>query len=166
MFFLKSFSTIFHVVTVTFCRKNVLLPPQFRKVRRQKPRSSLFSFFLPHHYLKLHSCLSQNSFIFCWFHQSHLNGKREKHRHFETNNAFPCPIGEKLSTHIFLNRFLVFGKQTYTRETAAIVFEIFRSITLQENTWTTRNKDTTQIYTDDEHLLALASLTIFSTTSD
>ena len=31
------------------------------------------------------------------------------------------------------NRFLVFGKQTYTREAAAIVFEIFRSITLQEN---------------------------------
>ena len=55
---------------------------------------------------------------------------------------------------------------TYTREAAAIVFEIFRSITLQENTWTTRNKDSTQIYTDDEHLLVLASLTIFSTTSD
>ena len=56
--------------------------------------------------------------------------------------------------------------QTYTREAAAIVFEIFRSITLQENTWTTRNKDSTQIYTDDEHLLALASLTKYSTTSD
>ena len=60
-----------------------------------------------------------------------------------------------------VNRFLVFGKQTYTREAAAIVFEIFRSITLQENTWTTRNKDSTQIYTDDEHLLALTSLTKF-----
>ena len=69
----------------------------------------------------------------------------------------------KVPKEIMINRFLVFGKQTYTRETAAIVFEIFRSITLQENTWTTRNKDTTQIYTDDEHLLALASLTIFST---
>ena len=32
------------------------------------------------------------------------------------------------------DRFLVFGKQTYTREAAAIVFKIFRSITLQENT--------------------------------
>ena len=54
MFFLKfrSFSTIFHVVTVTFCRKTfVLLSPQFRKVRRQKPQSFLFFFFLPHNYL-------------------------------------------------------------------------------------------------------------------
>ena len=52
-----------------------------------------------------------------------------------------------LDNYMFTNRFLVFGKQTYTREAAAIVFEIFCSITLQENTWTTRNKDSTQIYT-------------------
>ena len=83
-----------------FVAKNVLLSPQFRKV---KPRSFLISFFefLPHHYLKLHSCLSQNSFIFCWLPQNLLYGKREKHCHFETNNAFPYPIGEKLRTNIF-----------------------------------------------------------------
>ena len=46
-----------------------------------------------------------------------------------------------------ITRFLVFGKQTYTSEAAAIGFKIFRSITHQENTWTTRNKDSTQIYT-------------------
>ena len=33
-------------------------------MRRQKPQSFRFSLFLPHHYLKLHSCHSQNSFIF------------------------------------------------------------------------------------------------------
>ena len=43
------------------------------------------------------------------------------------------------SIELFVNRFLVFGKQTYTRETAAIVFEIFRSITLQ--TLTTEQGD-------------------------
>ena len=54
-----------------------------------------------------------------------------------------------MSLHNFysLKRFLVFGKQTYTSEAAAIGFKIFRSITHQENTWTTRNKDSTQIYT-------------------
>ena len=46
-----------------------------------------------------------------------------------------------------VKRFLVFGKQTYTSETAAIIFKTFRSITHQENTWTTRYKDSTQIYT-------------------
>ena len=63
-----------------------------------------------------------------------------------------CATAGDLALHIgsdkkIVNRFLVFGKQTYTREAAAIVFEIFRSITLQENTLTTRNKDNTQIYT-------------------
>ena len=33
----------------------------------------------------------------------------------------------------------MWSHRTYTREAAAIVFEIFRSITLQENTWTTWN---------------------------
>ena len=46
-----------------------------------------------------------------------------------------------------VKRFLDFGEQTYTSEAAAIGFKIFRSITHQENTWTTRNKDSTQIYT-------------------
>ena len=32
-------------------------------------------------------------------------------------------------------------------EAAAIIFKTFRSITRQEYTWTTRNKDSTQIYT-------------------
>ena len=54
---------------------------------------------------------------------------------------------ERFPMKLFINRFLVFGKQPYTKEAAAIVFEIFRSITLQENTWTTRSKDSTQIYT-------------------
>ena len=60
------------VTTVTFWRKkNVLLSPQFRKVRWQIPQSFLFSLFLPNHYLNLHSCHSRTSFIFCWFHQDH-----------------------------------------------------------------------------------------------
>ena len=44
------------------------------------------------------------------------------------NVALRTPY-KNLSSHknYFLNRFLVFGKQTYTREAAAIVFEIFRS---------------------------------------
>ena len=57
-------------------------------------------------------------------------------------------IDRVAETDIILKRFLVFGKQTYTSsEAAAIVSKTFRSITHQENTWTTRNKDITQIYT-------------------
>ena len=46
-----------------------------------------------------------------------------------------------------LTNFIRPGNLLYTREAAAIVLEIFRSITLQENTWTTRNKESTQIFT-------------------
>ena len=71
------------------------------------------------------------------------SGAGEVRAVYSTNRAFRLPK-ESLPTHKQSNLI-------YTREAAAIVFEIFRSITLQENTWTTRNKDSTQIYTDDEH---------------
>ena len=50
------------------------------------------------------------------------------------------PVGESIK---YINPNL------YTSDAAAIGFKIFRirSITHQENTWTTRNKDSTQIYT-------------------
>ena len=73
---------------------------------------------------------------------------------FEVDRPPPAdsPPGDPLitmlkETVIIIKRFLVFGKQTYTSEAAAIGFKTFRSITHQENTWTTRNKDSTQIYT-------------------
>ena len=56
-------------------------------------------------------------------------------------------IQQNLFENFVCKRFLVFGKQTYTSEAAAIVSKTFRSISHQENTWTTRNKDITQIYT-------------------
>ena len=67
--------------------------------------------------------------------------------HFDTSG--PTGIMENYNARAckIKNRFLAFGKQTYTREAAAVVFEIVRSLTLQENTWTARNKDSTQIYT-------------------
>ena len=102
MFLLKIqiFSTIFHVITVTFCRKNVFFSRHFRKVRRQIPQCFLFYLFLPREDLKLHSWHSWNSFIFCWFHQNHPHGKREKFHHYKKNDDFPYPIGEKLQTPI------------------------------------------------------------------
>ena len=64
------------------------------------------------------------------------------------------------------NRFLVFGKQTYTSEAAAIGFKIFRSITHQENTWTTRNKDSTQIYDSADGRSQEKNVTLTTTEQD
>ena len=102
MFLLKIqiFPTIFHVTTVTFWCKKRFLSRQFRKVRRQIPQCFLFYFFLPREDLKLHGWNSWNSFIFCWFHQNHPHGKREKYHHYKTNGDFPYPIGEELHTPI------------------------------------------------------------------
>ena len=55
------------------------------------------------------------------------------------------------------NRFLVFGKQTYTREAAAIVFKIFRSI----NLWKLHGQEGIKRalkFIHEEHLLMLTSL--------
>ena len=82
-----------------FVAKNVLLSRHFRKAR-QIPQCFLFYLFLPREDLELHSWHSWNSFIFCWFHQNHPHGKREKYHHCKTNDDFPYPIGEKLHTPI------------------------------------------------------------------
>ena len=83
-----------------FDAKNVLLSRHFRKVKRQIPQCFHFYFFLPREDLELHGWNSWNSFIFCWFHQNHTHGKREKCHHYKTNDDFPYPIGEKLHTPI------------------------------------------------------------------
>ena len=87
-----------------FDAKKLFLPPQLRKVRWQIPQRFLFSLFLPHHYLNLHSCHNRNSFISCGFHQNHPHEKCEKHHHFKTKNDFPFGIGEEFHTHVFFTR--------------------------------------------------------------
>ena len=97
----SNFSTIFHVITVTFCRKKRSSCSSFLEGKTANlPQCFLFYLFLPREDLELHSWHSWNSFIFCWFHQNHPHGKREKYHHYKTNNDFSYPIGEKLHTTI------------------------------------------------------------------
>ena len=89
--------------------------------------------------LSLSLCLSLSSIslfilLFCLF---FFSGKKSTVTFFLTK-------GNRVKN---FNQVLVFGKQTYTKEAASTVFKIFCSITPQENTWTTRNKDSTKIYT-------------------
>ena len=80
----------------------------------------------------------------------------EKNPHHDLNlstNGWNHPLGLQprlnLTPFSQANRVLVvvFWINFYTSEAMAIVSKTFRSITHQENTWTTRNKDITQIYT-------------------
>ena len=102
MFLLKIqiFSTIFHVITVTFWRKKRSSFSSFQEGKTANTSVFSFFFFLPREDLELHGWNSWNSFIFCWFHQNHPHGKREKYHHYKTNDDFPYPISEKLHTPI------------------------------------------------------------------
>ena len=104
MFLLKIqiFSTIFHVITVTFCRKKRSFFSSFQEGKTAN--TSVFSFLFVPPTGKSRSWLSWNSFVFCCFHQNHPHGKREKYHHYKTNDDFPYPIGEKLHTPILFTR--------------------------------------------------------------
>ena len=99
MFSLKIqiFSTIFHVITVTFCRKQRSF---FSSFQEGKTANTSVYLIFPREDLKPHCWHSWNSFIFCWFQQKPSARKTRKYDQYKTNDDFPYPIGEKLHTPI------------------------------------------------------------------